>query len=107
MIVVNAIIESNQENINKWKERIISLQKASRAENGCIDYTWSAELDNPDILRATEKWDSIEDLALHFQTSHVASFQEMVSESPPKITAYFYEAIEVDPPSNDLLLLDK
>ena len=107
MIVVNAIIESNQENINKWKERIISLQKASRAENGCIDYTWSTELDNPDILRATEKWDSIEDLALHFQTSHVASFQEMVSESPPKITAYFYEAIEVDPPSNDLLLSDK
>ncbi|MDG2060470.1 MAG: putative quinol monooxygenase [SAR86 cluster bacterium] len=106
MIVVNAIIETNQENINKWKDRIIKLQELSRVETGCIDYTWSVELGDPDILRATEKWNSIEDLALHFQTPHVASFQEMVSESPPKITAYFYEAEEVDPPSNDLSLLD-
>ena len=64
-------------------------------------------MNNPNVLRATEKWESIKDLALHFQTSHIFAFQKMVSEDPPEITAFFYEATEVEPPSSDLSLLDK
>ena len=106
MIVVNAIIETTEENIKRWKDGIATIEQASRAESGCIDYTWSIELNNPSILRATEKWKTIEDLALHFKTPHIFNFQEMVSEDPPKITAYFYEVKEVPPPGNDLSLLD-
>ncbi len=107
MIVVNAIIETSEENIDLWKEGITAIENASRKESGCIDYTWSVELNSSNTLRATEKWKSMDDLALHFQTPHIFAFQEMVSEDPPKITASFYEVKEVPPPGSDLTLLNK
>ena len=99
MIVVNAIIESTAENIAAMQSAIASMETASRAEAGCRDYTFSVELNNPDVLRITEKWDSMEALAAHFAMPHMADFQAAMAAHPPKnVTASFYEATEVTPP---------
>ena len=100
MIVVNAIIETNATNIELMKAAIVVMEQASRAEEGCHDYTFSVELNNPNILRITERWENMEALAAHFQTPHMASFQAAIAENrPDKITANFYEAVEVAPPA--------
>ena len=99
MIVVNAIIDTTAENIANMKEAIAVMEEKSRAEAGCHDYTFSIELNNPDVIRITEKWESMEALSAHFQEPHMADFQAAMAAHPPKsVTASFYEATEFQMP---------
>ena len=59
MIVVNFSIESSEANITALKSAIAAMEKASRAEEGCDDYTFSIELNNPNMIRITERWQSL------------------------------------------------
>ena len=98
MIVVNAIIESTEENIAGMKDAIAVMEEKSRAESGCIDYTFAVELNRPSVLRITEKWDQAA-LQAHFGEPHMANFQAAMAAHPPKsVTASFYEALEIDMP---------
>ena len=99
MIVVNAIIEANAETIAAMQTAIATMEQASQAEEGCHDYTFSVELNNPDVLRITEKWESMDHLQSHFATPHMAAFQAAMGANPPKsVEAKFYEVTEVSPP---------
>ena len=66
MIVVNAVIESTEENIAGMKTAIAVMEEKSRAESGCIDYTFAVELNRPSVLRITEKWVDQAALQAHF-----------------------------------------
>ena len=99
MIVVNAKIESTAEDIAAMKAAIAVMEQKSQAEEGCYDYTFSVELNNPNVIRITEKWESMEDLKAHFQEPHMADFQAAMGANPPKsVTASFFEATEVAGP---------
>ena len=99
MIVVNAIIESTEENIAGMKEEIAVMEEKSRAESGCIDYTFAVEFYRPSVLRITEKWVDQAALQAHFGEPHMADFQVAMAAHPPKsVTASFYEASEIDMP---------
>ena len=99
MIVVNAEIESTADDIEAMKAAIAKMEAASRAEEGCYDYTFSVELNNPNKIRITERWESMEVLGKHFGMPHMADFQAAMAAHPPKsVTAKFYEATEVAPP---------
>ena len=99
MIVVNAVITANEATIAAMKDAIATMETASRAEAGCHDYTFSVELNNPNVLRITEKWESMDDLAAHFEMPHMADFQAAMAANPPEgVEAKFYEVTEVAPP---------
>ena len=99
MIVVNAVITATADTIAALKDAIAAMETASRAEPGCHDYTFSVELNNPDVLRITEKWASMEDLQAHFAMPHMADFQAAMAANPPQaVEAKFYEVTEVTPP---------
>lgn len=98
MIVVNAIVTSTQEDIVALQSAISSMETASREEAGCLDYTFSVELNNPNVLRITEKWQSLDDLKAHFETPHMAGFQSTMGNHPPaNLEVSFYEAEEIQP----------
>ena len=99
MIVVNARIEATQETISALKQAILTMEQASQAETGCEDYTFSVELGNTNVLRITEKWDSMDALQAHFATPHMAEFQAAMAAHPPKdASVNFYEATQVPGP---------
>ena len=99
MIVVNVAIESSEADIAALKPAIAAMEQASQAEEGCDDYTFSVELNNPDMLRITERWQSMEALETHFGAPHMAEFQAAMAQHAPKgMQAHFYEASEVSPP---------
>ena len=99
MIVVNAVITATEETIAAMKDAIGVMETASRAEPGCHDYTFSVELNNPGVLRITEKWESMDALKEHFGMPHMADFQAAMAANPPQgVEATFYEASEVAPP---------
>ncbi|GAB5450634.1 MAG: hypothetical protein Hals2KO_09620 [Halioglobus sp.] len=98
MIVVNAIVKSSQEAINAMQGAIAAMETASRAEEGCLDYTFSIELNDPTVIRITEKWDNLESLQAHFNTPHMAEFQAAMGANPPEsMDAHFYEVEEIHP----------
>jgi quinol monooxygenase YgiN len=98
MIVVNAVIESTVDDIAALKEAIAAMETASRAEDGCQDYTFSVELNNPGVIRITEKWNSVDDLKTHFGEPHMATFQAaMADNAPASLDVKFYEVKEIQP----------
>ncbi len=99
MIVVNARIEATEATIAALKDAIATMEQASRAEAGCHDYTFSVELNDPNVLRITEQWQDMAALEAHFGMPHMAAFQAAMAAHPPKgVSAHFYDAKEVPPP---------
>lgn len=98
MIVVNAVVKSTQEDIVALKRAITTMETASRAEAGCDDYTFSVELNDPTVLRITERWHSVEHLKAHFATPHMAEFQKVMGAHPPaSLEVKFYKVEEIQP----------
>jgi quinol monooxygenase YgiN len=99
MIVVNVAIESSESDIAELKSAIAIMESASQAEEGCDDYTFSIELNNPNVIRITERWHNMAALERHFKTSHMVVFQAAMAKFPSKARQMnFYEATEVTPP---------
>lgn len=98
MIVVNGIVKSNPDDIAALRSAISDMEVASRAEPGCLDYTFSIEVSDPQVLRITEKWVSVEALQAHFATPHMAEFQARMGAHPPaSMDVSFYEVEEIHP----------
>jgi quinol monooxygenase YgiN len=98
MIVVNAVVKTTEEEILAIQHAIGVMETASRAEPGCDDYTFSIELNDPNTLRITEKWHSIEALKAHFATPHMTAFQRTMGDHPPaSLEVKFYEVKEIQP----------
>ena len=98
MIVVNAVVQARQEDIVALQGAISTMEAASREEPGCIDYTFSVELNDSSVLRITEKWQTLADLKAHFETPHMAEFQAAMGAHPPQsMEAHFYEVTEIQP----------
>lgn len=99
MIVVNATVEADEATIAALQPTIATMEAASRAEAGCEDYTFSVELNNPGVLRITERWQTADALKAHFLTPHMAEFQAAMAAHPPKsVSALCYEADEIPLP---------
>ena len=98
MIVVNAVVKTTEKEILAIQHAIGVMEAASRAEPGCDDYTFSIELKDPNTLRITEKWHSLDALKAHFATPHMAAFQKTMGDHPPvSLEAKFYEVTEIQP----------
>lgn len=57
----------------------VECAKASRAEDGCLDYWVAADPENAGRLYVFERWTSEEHLAAHFRTPHIATFRDAVA----------------------------
>lgn len=98
MIVVNAVVKTKSEDITALRSAIGTMEIASRAEEGCDDYTFSVELNDSNTLRITEKWHSVEALKAHMATPHMAEFQKVMGANPPvSFEVKFYEVQEIQP----------
>ena len=84
MIVVNGIFEMQDGAVSAVQPALAQIEAACKDEAGCHDYTFSVELNSPDVLRLTEKWDDIAALRAHFQQPHMADMRNAMSEHPPK-----------------------
>ena len=97
MIIVNARIQTTPEAVAAMRDAIIAMQTATLEEDGCEDYGFSVELADPGAIRITERWASREALAAHFQTPHMAEFQNAMRAQPLRgVSAHFYDATEIE-----------
>ncbi|MCE2841308.1 MAG: putative quinol monooxygenase [Novosphingobium sp.] len=59
------------ENLAVARPLMIAVMRASRAEDGCIEYNYAEDLADPGLIRVSEVWESREHLAAHFKSAHM------------------------------------
>jgi len=84
MIIVLVEVESDRQLIAAQCEDLRRMEIASEAEEGCVSYRFTTEVNNPDKIRLTEIWQSMAALEAHMQTPHMAEFNKLIRASAPK-----------------------
>jgi|HubBroStandDraft_4_1064222.scaffolds.fasta_scaffold303037_2 quinol monooxygenase YgiN len=59
-------------------ERATELATLSRAEEGCNDYRFAFDMEDPNVVLIYEHWESEEALNAHMATPHFMSFTEFI-----------------------------
>lgn len=78
MIVIAGIIRVKPDKREEAVRVALEMAAATEAETGCVSYRFWGDLREPGTFFLFEEWESDEALALHFQTAHMAEFQQQV-----------------------------
>lgn len=98
MLIVLAKARVGDGALEAARAAIAAMVEASRAEEGCIDYTFTADVLDPAMLHIVEKWRDGDALAAHFATPHMAAFGTAIADLDVEIIeAIRYEADEGAP----------
>lgn len=84
MLIVAAELSIEAGATDAVKEELRTMETESRKESGCQTYAFSIDVNDPETLRITERWDSMDDLKAHFQTPHMAAFGAAMAQIKPK-----------------------
>lgn len=80
MIVIEGTVRIPPENLEAARPVMEQMIRASRAEDGCIDYAYAVDVLEPGLVRVTERWASREALAAHFKAAHMATWRAFFPE---------------------------
>ena len=86
MLIVLGTARLGEGALDAGREALETMIAASLQEEGCIEYAYSVDFSDPNLLRITEKWIDDAALALHFQTPHMAAFQKALAGLDVTIT---------------------
>tara|TARA_B100000686_G_C16192220_1_gene666435 strand:+ start:42 stop:344 length:303 start_codon:yes stop_codon:yes gene_type:complete len=81
MIIVMGEFRLKVESLENLRPEIDEVIKKSNQESGCISYRFSEALNDPGLIRVSEKWKSMEDLEAHFETDHMKRWREAVNKN--------------------------
>lgn len=83
MIQVNGTIRIAEGADDAALDALVRMMELSRAEDGCLDYTFGRDLSDPQVLVLFERWRDAEALAAHGQSDHMRQFQQVMAANPP------------------------
>jgi quinol monooxygenase YgiN len=86
MLIVLAEATLGEGALDAGRAAMATMVEASRAEEGCISYSYAVDALDPAKLLIVEKWVDDAALAFHFQTPHMAAFQQALAGLDVKIT---------------------
>lgn len=86
MLIVLAEAKLGEGALDGARDAMATMVEASRAEDGCIGYSYAVDVLDPNTLHIVEKWVDEAALAFHFQTPHMAAFQQALGSLEVQIT---------------------
>ena len=78
MIVIEGSVRIPEGKLDEARPAMEAMIRASRAEPGCIDYTYAVDVMDPCLIRVIERWADAAALAAHFQTAHMAQWRMVI-----------------------------
>ena len=78
MIVIAGHVVLDPKQREKAEAAAREMMSETRKEDGCLSYTFSADLEEAGRFRIFEEWESDESLRAHFASPHMARFQQAV-----------------------------
>ena len=91
MIVIAGTVRIRAEKREEAVRVALAIAEASRADPGCREYRFWADLADPATFFIFEEWESEEALARHFQSEHIKVFRERLPglvDGAPEIRRY-------------------
>lgn len=74
MILVTGAIDVDPAQRDAFIDAARTLMAATRAEEGCVSYSFAADLDDPGHFVLAEQWDAQSCMDAHMQQPHMAAF---------------------------------
>jgi quinol monooxygenase YgiN len=91
MVIVAGVFTMDPGQREAYLAGRMELMRVSRAEKGCIEYTFAADPLDPGRVVLFEKWESQEDL-----DAHLAAIPAPAADAPP----------QVEPTSSSIVIYD-
>ena len=80
MLIVTGTVEVSETGVASMKTAATVMGRASRAEDGCHVYAFWQDLEQPNLFRVYEEWESADALKAHGETEHMAAFRKSLGE---------------------------
>ena len=74
-LIIAGTVRVPPENIGRFKPHMAAMLAASRAEDGCIEYSYAEDVAEPGLIRVFEAWRDQAALDAHFRTAHMAAWR--------------------------------
>jgi len=75
MIMVLGTVKLAPEKLDDARPAMEKMVAASRAEPGCIAYSYAQDVLDPETIHVVEKWRDRQALTEHFGTAHMAEWR--------------------------------
>lgn len=63
------------QNLAGFRPHMLAMLQASRAEDGCLEYSYAEDVAEPGLIRVFELWRDQAALDAHLQTAHIAAWR--------------------------------
>ena len=84
MIQINGMIKLGRPLDAATRKALVEMVRASRAEDGCIDYSFASDLADTDTLVLFERWRDQQALDAHGKSAHMEQFRQVMAANPPE-----------------------
>jgi quinol monooxygenase YgiN len=78
MLIVTGTITVDPGQMDEVMSAARDAMRASRAESGCVAYTFSPDPLEPGVLNVLECWNDQHALSTHLSSAHIATFLERI-----------------------------
>jgi len=75
MLVIAGTVRVPPENLERFKPHMLAMLEASRAEDGCLEYSYAEDVAEPGLVRVFEAWRDQAAIDAHFQAPHMAAWR--------------------------------
>jgi quinol monooxygenase YgiN len=91
MVIVAGTLEVDPDQREAFLAGRIDAMRASRAEPGCLEYTFSADPTDPGRVMLFERWASQQDLDTHLAASRARPASPGTAAAPRAASIFVYE----------------
>lgn len=91
MLVVIATLQGKPEHREVLSAALAKAAAASRGDAGCLSYSFTVDLEDPNRFISVETWADQDSLNAHFTTPHIAELFEIAGDAldgAPDIKTY-------------------
>ncbi|RAK67402.1 putative quinol monooxygenase [Phenylobacterium kunshanense] len=74
-VVIAGTVRVPPENLEAFRPHMARMLAASRAEDGCLTYSYAVDVEDPGLIRVFETWRDEAALQAHFKTAHMAEWR--------------------------------
>jgi quinol monooxygenase YgiN len=74
-LIIAGTVRVPPENLERFKPHMQAMLAASRAEDGCLEYSYAVDVAEPGLIRIFEAWRDQPALDAHFQAPHMATWR--------------------------------
>jgi quinol monooxygenase YgiN len=74
-LLIAGTVRVPPENLAAFRPHMEAMLAASRAEDGCLEYSYAVDVADPALIRVFEAWRDQAAIDAHFLTAHMAAWR--------------------------------